>query len=183
MLVNPTLIKTLLRVIENDFQKIIGFLEREVKQELKAQKRVASGELLESIEGTTTVFLNDVLDELKVVSELKVLERYVYSDEKIPAKNVKYGGKKHMDSLIKWIRDKGVFNVKFGNEKSLAFLIFRKQKEKGISTFRRKYGFMSDTIKKNSAKIEVLASITLTEAFEDILFNNFCKEAQNIFHD
>ena len=33
MLVNKALIKTLLRVIENDFQKIIAFLAKEVKQE------------------------------------------------------------------------------------------------------------------------------------------------------
>jgi len=144
---------------------------------------VASGELLDSIESTTSIFLNDVLDELKVVSELKVLERYVYSDGKIPAKNVKYGGRKHIDNLIKWIRNKGIFNVKFGNEKALAFAIFKNQKKKGNSTFRRKYGFMTDTITKNTGKIENLATITLTEAFEEVLYNNFCKEAQNIFHD
>ena len=181
MLVNPTLIKTLLRVIENDFENIIRFLEKEVKTELKAQKRIATGELLNSIEGSTRQEVDLFLGN--VVAELKALERWQFSNVKIPAKNVRFGGRKHIDNLVKWIRAKGIFNVKFGSEKSLAFAIIANQKKKGISTFRRKYGFMTDTIQKNTAKIETLATFTLIAACEDILYNNFCKQAQNIFNE
>lgn len=118
-----------------------------LQEELDNQNHNATGTLSNGIKARTAVFPDGAKGTVST---------YLYGGAVnfgVPASKFKFGGKKHINTLIKWIGDKGIA-PKGGNAKKFAWAIVKKHAKDGIPTresykFSRngkRLGFMTDAL-------------------------------------
>jgi hypothetical protein len=148
-----------------NLQKVGKFLKKELRAEIRAQKRIATKGLINSIDFTVDRFLSGGL-----VVNYFADKSWVYSEFGVRASKVPFSGSggnrstgakksKYIEALKNWIKVKGIES----NDKKvtgMAFAIAHTQKKEGIPTKRsislaggRKLGYQNYVLNTNENMI------------------------------
>lgn len=144
-----------------------------MQEELDNQNHNATGALSKSIKSKITVFPEGAKGEVST---------YLYGGAVnfgVPATKFRFGGRKHIKALVKWIGDKGITPAKGSSAmhiKKFAWAIAKKHAKEGIPTresykFSRngkRLGFMTDalTVAEEAIKNTLPVNVTLNVTFE-----------------
>lgn len=133
-----------------------------LQEELDNQNHNATGALSKEIKSKVTTFPDGAKG---------VISTYLYGGAVnfgVPASRFRFGGKKHINKLIKWIGDKGITPNK-GTVKNFAWAIAKKHAKEGIPTresykFSRngkRLGFMTDALTVAETSIQNLVPVNV----------------------
>ena len=107
--------------LETELNTIARFLEQAIREQLVEDGKIASGELVKSIENVVSRGSNSFVIEGSMAEQGK----FVISGRKVGAKGVP------IDALVRWIEQKN-FSTGVKSTRGLAFAIQKNIKEKGI---------------------------------------------------
>ena len=144
-----------------------------LQDELDNQNHNATGALSNAIKSKISFFADGAKGEIST---------YLYGSAVnfgVPASRFKFGGKKHIKALVKWIGNKGITPTKGADElnvKKFAWAIVKKHKKEGIPTLNsykfsrngKRLGFMTDalTVAEKTIEATLPINVTLDVTFE-----------------